>query len=125
MMPTKPQYRMQKQMLQIGRKQLRFSGALTSANRRSEDVSILAVIIEELKFRYIQRQIIGTNFMEAANDTTLEDRPETLNRVRVDRANNVFMGAVTHESVLRIFAAQRVVGAQVVQYGDNRPYIKV
>ena len=71
---------------------LKYRGAfaksrLTSANHRTKDIRIGAVVISELKFRDVQRHIFGRNFVEAANDAALEDRPETLNRVGVNRTH--------------------------------------
>jgi hypothetical protein len=58
-------------------------GWLASANRRSENVRITAVVISELKFGDIQRHIFGTHFVECADNAALEDRPKTL-LVRAD-----------------------------------------
>jgi hypothetical protein len=40
-----------------------------SANRRSEDVRIVAVVVAELKFRDVQRQMFATYLVIAAHDT--------------------------------------------------------
>ena len=65
-----------------------------SLNRRSENVVVEAVVISELKFRDVQRQIFGADLVIAADDAALEDRPEAFNRVGVDRADNVLPRAV-------------------------------
>ena len=62
---------------------------LASAYRRIEDVRIETIIISELKFRNVQRQVLGADFVERANNTALQDPPKALNRIRVNRANNV------------------------------------
>ncbi len=63
--------------------------ASASTNRRAEDVRIGAVIVAELKFRNVQRQIFVAHFMERADDAAFEDRPETFNRIRVHCSDNV------------------------------------
>jgi hypothetical protein len=63
----------------------------TSLNRRAENVVIEAVVVAELKFGDIQRHVLFADFVERADDTALEDAPEALNRLGVDRADNVLM----------------------------------
>ena len=45
-----------------------FVADLASADCRTKDVCILAVIIAELKFRDVQRHIFGADFVEATNN---------------------------------------------------------
>jgi hypothetical protein len=78
------------------------SSALTSLNRRAENVRIAPMIVAELKFRNVQRHIFGTDFVERADDTALEDRPEALNRVGVDRADNIAFRGM-HHGLARVF----------------------
>jgi hypothetical protein len=77
----------------------RMSEFLASAYDRVEDVWIAAVVIPELKLRNVQRHIFGADFVECAHYTALEDRPKTLNRVRVNRADHVLFFAVIDGSV--------------------------
>jgi hypothetical protein len=67
------------------------SSKLASAYRRSEDISVVPIVIPELKLGNIQRQILGTDFMEAADYAAFEDAPEAFNRVGVNSAHNVAM----------------------------------
>ncbi len=60
-----------------------------AANGCAEDVGVAAVVISELKLRDVQRHIFGADLVERADNAALEDRPETLNRVGVDRADHV------------------------------------
>jgi hypothetical protein len=80
---------------------------LASANRRSEDIRIVPIVVTELKFRDVQRHVFGTDLVEASNNTALEDRPKALNRVRVDCADNVLPYAV-------IDCAVRIIGQPVI-----------
>jgi hypothetical protein len=67
---------------------------LTSFNRRPENVRVVPMVVAELKFRDVERHILGADLMERADDTALEDRPEAFNRVGVNRAYNVLLCAV-------------------------------
>jgi tetrahydromethanopterin S-methyltransferase subunit A len=58
-----------------------------------ENIGIAAVVIPELSLSDIQRQILCGNLVIAANDGPLEQAPEAFNRVGVDRADNVLLGA--------------------------------
>ncbi len=76
-------------------------------NSRSENVRILPVIVAELKLRDVQRYVLAADLVEASHDPALEDRPETFNRVRVDRADHVTMCRVPYLLV-------RIVGQAVI-----------
>jgi hypothetical protein len=71
-------------------------------NNRAENIRIGAVVVAELKLRDVERQIFGADFVERANHATFEDRPKALNRVRVNRADNVLFDPVMH-GLARIF----------------------
>ena len=64
---------------------------LASVDRRSEDVGIETVVVAELKFRDVQRQIFFADFVERADHAALEDRPEALNRVGVNGTDNILL----------------------------------
>jgi len=68
--------------------------ASAACYRGSENIGVVAVVVAELKFGDVQRHIFGANLVEGANNAALQDRPETLNRVRVNRADNVLMRVV-------------------------------
>jgi hypothetical protein len=50
---------------------------LASADRRSEDVRVLPIVVSELKFRNVERHVFGADLTEASDDPALEDAPET------------------------------------------------
>ena len=50
---------------------------LASANRRSENVRIQAIVIPELKFSDVQREIFGADFVEAADEPELGNAQES------------------------------------------------
>jgi hypothetical protein len=58
----------------------------SARNCRPENISILAIVVAELKLGDVQRHIFGADLVERADRAAFEDRPETLNRIRVDRA---------------------------------------
>jgi hypothetical protein len=73
--------------------------SLASAEHRAEDVRVCAVIIAELKLRDIQRQILGTDLMECANNATFEDRPKAFNRVGVNSADHVLIAMMVNRPI--------------------------
>ena len=58
--------------------------ASASCYRSLKNLRVMAVVIAELKFRDIQRHIFAAHLVERADRSALEDRPEALNRVRVN-----------------------------------------
>jgi hypothetical protein len=62
---------------------------LASLNRRSENISVLPIIIAELKFGNIERHIFSAHFVERADYAALEDRPEALDGLSMNRANDI------------------------------------
>ena len=68
-------------------------------NRRSEDVRIIPIIVAELEFGNVQRHVFGAHLVERPDHAAFEDRPETLNRIRVDRADDVLALGVVNGCV--------------------------
>ena len=89
------------------------SGVSASCYGRSENVRVHPVVIAELELSDVQRQVFGADVVISANDAALQDRPEALNRVRVDRADNVFASAMPNDA-MREFAMQMPVAAMLV-----------
>jgi hypothetical protein len=67
---------------------------LTSLNRRSENVRILPIVIPKLELGNIEGHVFPADFVERADDPALEDAPEPLNRIRVNRADHVLPSRV-------------------------------
>jgi hypothetical protein len=76
--------------------------ASAACYRLIEHVGIETVVVAELKFRDVKRHIFRRHFVERPDHATLEDRPEALNRVRVNRADNVLLFVMLH-GLARIF----------------------
>jgi len=60
------------------------------------------MIVPELEFRNIERHIFPADLVERADHAPLEYRPEAFNRVRVDRADNVFAVAMIEEDAEKV-----------------------
>src|SRR5260370_18676253 len=88
----------------------------TSLNRYSENIIIHPVIISELKFSDVQRQVFGAAFGERADDTAFEDAQEAFNRLSMYRADDVLMLGVVNGAVIEFLAkviiADPLIGAE-------------
>src|ERR1700730_7877823 len=76
---------------------------LTSFNCRTKNVRILPVVITKLELGNIERHIFSAHFVECTDDASLKDRPETLDGLSVDRADDVLTSGVVNHA-MRIFA---------------------
>ena len=90
------------------------SEASCALNRRSENVVVEAIIVPELELRNVKMQVLLTDVVEGADDPALDDRPEALNRVRGNRADNVFLGSMVDSDVLIAFLAEAVVSNPLI-----------
>jgi hypothetical protein len=77
------------------------ASGMTSAScyHVKENVRILAIVKTILKFREVQRQIFLAHVVVSAEHSTLEQRPERFDAVRMDLAANVFAVAVLNDFV--------------------------
>jgi hypothetical protein len=89
---------------------------LTPFNRLAEDVRIIPVVVAELKLRDVERQVLGADLVKRADHVALEDRPEALDRVRVDRADDVLALAGINDAVREVLVqpaiAAPLIGAE-------------
>ena len=85
---------------------------LTSLNCRSENVIVKAIIIPELELRNVKMQVFLADVVKSADDTALENAPKTLNRLGVNRADNVLMFGVVNgpvrETEAKVLIAQPI-----------------
>jgi hypothetical protein len=56
---------------------------------RAKNVRVVSVVVPELEFRDVQRQIFAADFVEAPHDAALQQRPEAVNRGGMDDAINI------------------------------------
>ncbi len=66
-------------------------------NGGSKDVWIFSVIVAELKFRHVERQILAADLVERAHDPALQDREIAFNCVRVSLAAHIFADSVIRD----------------------------
>src|SRR5689334_17999845 len=81
---------------------------LASPYRVVEDVRVLAVVISELKFGNIQREIFAADFVKCSDNAALHQRPKTFDGLRMHRADNVLAFRVVNAGQ-RIFTGETVV----------------
>lgn len=65
-----------------------------------EDVGILPVIVAELKFGQVQRQILLADIVIRAHNTTFQKRPERFDVLSVNLATNILALTVAHNFML-------------------------
>lgn len=80
---------------------------LTTFDGRSENVVIEPVVIIELAFRDVGREIFAAHLVIAADDAALKNKPESLQSYCVNGIDNVALGGVVN-------ACMRVVGQTAV-----------
>src|SRR5580658_2890038 len=90
-----------KQLLQLTRQMMpqHLCSLLTSFDRFAEDVDVQTIVISELELCDVERQILVADLVEIAHDAALDERPETLNRVRMNRADDVLAFGVVNSLV--------------------------
>lgn len=75
---------------------------------RPEDIRVKAVVVAELRLSDVERQVLRGDLVIAPHDGTLQQAPEALYGVRVDRAHDVLASPVI-DHAMREFAAQGLV----------------
>jgi len=88
---------------------------LASPDRFAKNVRVAAVVVAELEFRDIEREILAADFVERADHATLNQRPETLNGVGMDSANYVVALGVIDNGMGKILI-ETVVAYPLVRY---------
>lgn len=96
---------------------------LASSNRLSENIHIRAIIVAKLKFRDIQREVLGANFMERADHAALHQRPEAFDGLGMNRTADVLTARVIHDAMrklaVQVFVTDPLVGAEQTDFrGD-------
>jgi hypothetical protein len=89
------------------------SGVSATTYGRAEDVRVVPVIVAELKFRNIQRQILAADLVEAAHDAALQQRLEAVNGLRMHHAIDVLPRGMIDGTVI-VNLVQRIVGSVLV-----------
>jgi hypothetical protein len=89
-----------------------------SANCFPENILVQPVVITELKFSDIERQVFPADLVIGADNTALHQRPEALNRVRMQRADHIPLGGVIDSAMVETAPLQIHVTAMFVR-GDQ------
>src|SRR5260221_11886612 len=99
------------------------SALSASFNCRLEDVRVLTIIVAELEFSDIQRHVFGAHLVKRAHHAALEDRPEALNRLGMNRADDVLALGVVNGRVriflVEFFVALPLIGAEQANFVRN------
>ena len=83
-------------------------------DRGSKNIFVLAIVVPELEFGHVQRQILGADFVICAHNAALNQRPESFDGLRVDRAAHILIAFVI-DYAKREFLEQRC-----TRYGRRR-----
>ncbi len=75
-----------------------------------ENVGVHPVVVAELKFSDVQRQIFAAYFVEAPHDAALEQRPKAVNRLGVNHTVNILFFGMADEGMREIFFEMPVAG---------------
>jgi hypothetical protein len=96
---------------------------LAFLNRRSENILIHPIVIPELELCHIQGHVFLADFVESADDATLEDRPKAFDGLGVYCANDILPGGVIDDGVWKFFVEAVVtpplIGAEQADFGRD------
>ena len=67
-----------------------------------EDIGIVPVIVAELEFRHIERQILLADFMKCSDHSAFDKRPKALNRVCVNCADDILAFGMVNGAVAEL-----------------------
>src|ERR1700733_3475204 len=85
----------------------------TTADRRSENVGVLPVVVPELKLRDVERHIFLADFVERADHAAFEDDPKSFNGIGVDGPKEIYASGMIDGRV-RVFTVQFLVPGELV-----------
>src|SRR6266567_2337344 len=98
-MRATPGLRIRSPSTQTVRSTLHFATFSASADRRSEDVRVLPVVVTELELGNVQRKIFLADLVEGADHAAFDDRPEAFNGVGVGCADDVLTVRVVDDAM--------------------------
>src|SRR5882757_382429 len=87
--------------------------ASAACYRYPEDIGVVAVVVAELEFSDVQRQIFGADFVEVTHDAAFHQRPEALDCLGVHHTNNMLAATMPHE-VIGVFVFEEAIGRMFV-----------
>jgi hypothetical protein len=77
--------------------------------RRAEYVRVISVVITPFELGDVQRQVLAADFVETTHDAAFQERPESINRLSMDRAIDVLARAVPNCAVFLQFAISGII----------------
>ena len=92
---------------------------LTARNCRPEDIGVVAVVIPELEFGDVQRQIFAADLMEASHNAALQQRPENINRLSMHNAVNITASGMPNELMIEISSKPVIAGMAIVYEAER------
>ena len=81
----------------------------------AEDVGVVPVVIPELKFRDVKREILLGDVVECAENAALQERPEPVNGLRVNDPTDILTSTMEHRVVLEPLASQAGIQGALVR----------
>jgi len=88
--------------------------ASTIMNCGAEDIGIFAIVVSELKLSHVQMQILFADLVKRADDTALQDRPKTLDGLRMNRAVNVLVRSMVNDAMRIPLLGEAIVARPVI-----------
>jgi hypothetical protein len=85
-------------------------GVSATRYRGLENVVIGPVIIPELKFRDVQRQIFAADLVKTSHDAALQERPKTVDCLRVNDTINILFCGMPDDAMVEIVAEVPIAG---------------
>src|ERR1700680_5154789 len=86
---------------------------LASFNCCSENIRVRTIVVAKLKFRDVQRHIFLADFVERADNATLQDRPKSFNGICVNGADDILTLPMADRG-MRVFAAKVTIAASII-----------
>jgi len=86
----------------------------TSLDRFAKDVRVRPIIIAELELGNIERHIFAAHFVERADHSAFENRPESVDRVGMDCSYDILPFGVVNDAT-RIFLAKFIISGPLIR----------
>src|SRR4051812_19382055 len=95
-------------------------GASAACYRSLENFGVVSVVVAELELRNVQRQVFLADLVISADNAALHQRPEALNRLSVDSANDVLFSGMVNDGV-GVFLPERFVADPRIRAEQTYP----
>ncbi|MFZ0695048.1 MAG: hypothetical protein WAN51_13055, partial [Alphaproteobacteria bacterium] len=100
-----------------------FEGALASPDRLSENVRVQPIVVPELKFRDVERQVFAAHFVEGADHAAFNEGPEAFDCLSMDGTDDILALVVIdgrmRKIFVQIFVAHPLIGAEQTNFCRN------